>query len=79
MTSTRLTAPMSIKKSDAHIELAVLPVPCSLKQNALFLVAKKDAVSSWCLNGLKVPGYMYERIPVDVFFNTARPIFHSFF
>ena len=45
ITNTRRTAPCFIRKSAAQIALAVLPVPCSLKQNArLFIVRNDDVV-----------------------------------
>ena len=43
--STLFIIPRFNKKSDAHIADAVLPVPCSLKQNARGLRVRKEAVS----------------------------------
>ena len=44
MISTRLILPWFIKKSADQIALAVLPVPCSLKQNARLLRVRKEEV-----------------------------------
>ena len=58
-TSTRLMTPCDKRKSEAHIALAVLPVPCSLKQKAFRCFVKNSAVVFWCSKGLYVPGHWY--------------------
>jgi hypothetical protein len=37
---------------EAHIAEAVLPVPCSLKQNALLCIVKNALVTFWWSKGL---------------------------
>jgi hypothetical protein len=59
MIKTLLIISCSIRQSAAHIADAVLPVPCSLKQKALWFVAKNIAVFLWCSIGGYTPGQEY--------------------
>ena len=59
ITNTRRTAPCFIRKSAAQIALAVLPVPCSLKQNDVCSCHRKAAVVVWCSKGCMCPVQSY--------------------
>ena len=59
ITNTRRIFFCFIKKSAAQIALPVLPVPCSLKQNARRCKVRNAAVVRWCSNGLCCPGQSY--------------------
>ena len=59
ITSTRFMILRSNRKSDAHMALAVLPVPCSLKQNARRFSVRNADVVFWCVKGVRLPAHLY--------------------
>ena len=79
MTNTRFTLPCCIRKSDAHIALAVLPVPCSLKQKDFLCCVKNNAVLRWCLNGLYLPEKIYFCCVTCNVFSLLQQIKSAFF
>jgi len=79
ITKTRFTLPCCIRKSDAHIALAVLPVPCSLKQKDFLCCVKNNAVLRWCLNGLCLPEKVYFCCSTSNVFSLLQQIKSAFF
>ena len=55
ITRTRLMIFCFMRKSAAQIALAVLPVPCSLKQKAFWFMVRNAAVVFWCSIGANLP------------------------